>query len=171
MKQLSPELPASWLQPAGVGSGRCRVHVSWACLANFVAPRFCVCLALKRCLGSGCPGFGLPAFCGSRCVRHRHVTLTASLYHSSCSFNEAPELPYTSPNRRSFEALLRKLLRMPRSPAVVVLHHYGWYHRWEGCARCAVLCMARLLWCDRRTMLHHLNGRAWLCDRCSRSCS
>ncbi|KAI7842255.1 hypothetical protein COHA_003896 [Chlorella ohadii] len=58
----------------------------------------------------------------------RLVPAESDLVVVEFTFNEAPELPYTSPNRRSFEALLRKLLRMPRSPAVVVLHHYGWYH-------------------------------------------
>lgn len=43
------------------------------------------------------------------------------------TFNEAPDLPYTSPSRRGFEQLLRKLLRLPNSPAVVLLHHYAWY--------------------------------------------
>ena len=43
------------------------------------------------------------------------------------SFNEPPEAPLTDPTRRGFEQLLRKLARLPRAPAVVVLHHYAWY--------------------------------------------
>ena len=44
------------------------------------------------------------------------------------TFNELADLPYTQPQRRGFEQLLRKLLRLPSAPAVVVLHHYGWWH-------------------------------------------
>lgn len=68
-------------------------------------------------------------------------------------FNEAPNMAYTSPNRRSVEALLRKLLRMPHHPAVIVLHHYGWFHRCAAlcfvalCAACCALqCFAAPLW-------------------------
>ena len=43
------------------------------------------------------------------------------------TFNESPDLPYTTANRRGFEQLLRKLLRMRRAPAVIMLHHYAWY--------------------------------------------
>ncbi|KAI3436557.1 hypothetical protein D9Q98_005973 [Chlorella vulgaris] len=43
------------------------------------------------------------------------------------TFNEPGEQPYTSPQRRAFEQLLRKLAQLPDHPAVVVLHHYAWY--------------------------------------------
>ena len=43
------------------------------------------------------------------------------------SFNEPPEAPLVDPTRRGFEQLLRKLARLPRAPAVIVLHHYAWY--------------------------------------------
>ena len=36
------------------------------------------------------------------------------------------DIPFTSPQRRAFEQLLRKLARLPGQPAVVVLHHYAW---------------------------------------------
>ncbi|PRW60464.1 expressed protein isoform A [Chlorella sorokiniana] len=58
----------------------------------------------------------------------RLVPAESDLVVVEFTFNEAPSLHYTTPNRRSVEALLRKLLRMPHSPAVIVLHHYGWYH-------------------------------------------
>ncbi|KAI3428291.1 hypothetical protein D9Q98_006670 [Chlorella vulgaris] len=44
------------------------------------------------------------------------------------TFNEFPSAPYPDPTRRGFEQLLRKLLRLPSSPAVVVLHHFAWYY-------------------------------------------
>lgn len=75
-----------------------------------------------------------------------HSRLAPSHSPPILRFNEAPNLPYTSPNRRSYESLLRKLLRMPRSPAVIVLHHYGWYHRWARWARRA--CCACCTCCD-----------------------
>jgi hypothetical protein len=30
--------------------------------------------------------------------------------------------------RKGFEQVLRKLLRLPSRPLVVVLHHYAWWH-------------------------------------------
>lgn len=50
------------------------------------------------------------------------------------TFNEPGDQPFTSPQRRGFEQLLRKLARLPGAPAVVVLHHYAW------CADCPVCC-------------------------------
>ncbi|GAB4813470.1 hypothetical protein N2152v2_000516 [Parachlorella kessleri] len=44
------------------------------------------------------------------------------------TFNEPPELPYDHPHRRGFEKLLRKVLRLPSRPLVVVLHHWAWWH-------------------------------------------
>ena len=43
------------------------------------------------------------------------------------SFNEPPDAPLSDPTRRGFEQLLRKLARLPRTPAVIVLHHYAWH--------------------------------------------
>jgi len=39
--------------------------------------------------------------------------------------NEKPNEPYTTPHRRGYEQLIRKLLRLPGPPAVVQMHHYG----------------------------------------------
>lgn len=41
--------------------------------------------------------------------------------------NERPDEPYTSAHRRGYEQLLRKLLRLPGPPAVVLMHHYAWW--------------------------------------------
>ncbi len=61
------------------------------------------------------------------------------------TFNEPEDAPFTFPQRRGFERLLRKLARMPRSPAVVVLHHYAWCGRratWPAAAaRLACCCL------------------------------
>lgn len=43
------------------------------------------------------------------------------------TFNEPADAPFTWPHRKGFEQLLRKLARLPRSPAVIVLHHYAWW--------------------------------------------
>ena len=44
------------------------------------------------------------------------------------TFNEMGNLQYTTPQRRGFEQLLRKLASLPGAPAVLVLHHYAWWH-------------------------------------------
>lgn len=41
--------------------------------------------------------------------------------------NDYPDVSYTDPQRKGYEQLLRKLLRMPGPPAVVQLHHYAWW--------------------------------------------
>ena len=43
--------------------------------------------------------------------------------------NEKSKAPYTSPERRSYEQLIRRLLKLPGRPAVMLLHHYGY---WEA---------------------------------------
>lgn len=45
------------------------------------------------------------------------------------TLNEAPFAEMASPERKYFELLLRRLLASPAAPAVLVLHHYGW---WEA---------------------------------------
>lgn len=42
--------------------------------------------------------------------------------------NESPNLPFTSTDRRSFEHLIRRLLARPNPPAVLMLHHWGWWN-------------------------------------------
>ncbi|KAL4440672.1 hypothetical protein ABPG77_000381 [Micractinium sp. CCAP 211/92] len=51
----------------------------------------------------------------------------ADLVVAEFTFNEPGDQPFTSPQRRGFEQLLRKLARLPGAPAVVVLHHYAWW--------------------------------------------
>ncbi|PSC72893.1 photosystem II reaction cent isoform B [Micractinium conductrix] len=51
----------------------------------------------------------------------------ADLLVAEFTFNEPADIPFTSPQRRAFEQLLRKLARLPGQPAVVVLHHYAWW--------------------------------------------
>ena len=43
------------------------------------------------------------------------------------TFNEPADAPFTWPHRRGFEQMLRKLARLRRAPAVLVLHHYAWW--------------------------------------------
>jgi hypothetical protein len=43
--------------------------------------------------------------------------------------NEKSNAPYTSPERRSYEQLIRRLLKLPGRPAIMLLHHYGY---WEA---------------------------------------
>jgi len=42
------------------------------------------------------------------------------------TYNEPSDIPFTYPQRRAFEKMLRKLARLPHSPAIIVLHHYAW---------------------------------------------
>jgi hypothetical protein len=41
--------------------------------------------------------------------------------------NEENDAPYTKPQRRGYEQLVRKLLRMPGPPAIIQMHHYAWW--------------------------------------------
>jgi hypothetical protein len=43
------------------------------------------------------------------------------------TYNEPEDEPFDSPPRRGYEELLRKLLRLPGQPAVLMLHHYAWW--------------------------------------------
>lgn len=63
--------------------------------------------------------------CRTAAVQHPQETDLAVV---EFTFNEFPSAPYPDPTRRGFEQLLRKLLRLPSSPAVVVLHHFAWYY-------------------------------------------
>jgi hypothetical protein len=60
-------------------------------------------------------------------TRHHPHLQETDLVVVEFTFNEEANLPYTSPSRRGFEQLLRKLLRLPNSPAIIMLHHYAWY--------------------------------------------
>lgn len=49
------------------------------------------------------------------------------------TINEPPygfvqDVPMAGAARRAFEQLVRRVLRMPRAPAVIMLHHYAWWH-------------------------------------------
>lgn len=58
--------------------------------------------------------------------------------------NEPSSEPVASPPRRGYERLIRKLLRLPGRPAVLLLHHYPW---WVPCCAapcCAAPCYAAL---------------------------
>ncbi|PRW45267.1 hypothetical protein C2E21_6426 [Chlorella sorokiniana] len=67
------------------------------------------------------------AFMYAACLQH-HVPEDADLVTLEFSVNEKPDAPYPSPERRAFEQLLRRLLRLPGRPAVLVLHHWGWWN-------------------------------------------
>lgn len=54
----------------------------------------------------------------------------ADLITVELTYNEHPNLPFTSSDRKGFEQLLRKLLRMPKAPAIVLLHHFSWHQKW-----------------------------------------
>jgi hypothetical protein len=41
--------------------------------------------------------------------------------------NEVVNVTYPHFARRGFEQLLRRVLRLPRFPAVLMLHHYAWF--------------------------------------------
>ena len=43
------------------------------------------------------------------------------------AYNDAPGVEISSPPRRSFELLLRKLLARPSAPALLLLQHYSWW--------------------------------------------
>lgn len=72
----------------------------------------------------------LPFTFTSTLLLHLRTAQDADLITVELTYNEHPSLPYSSPDRKGFEALLRKLLRLPGSPAVLLLHHFSWYHRW-----------------------------------------
>ncbi|KAL4427831.1 hypothetical protein ABPG75_001920 [Micractinium tetrahymenae] len=80
--------------------------------------------------GIGATTSGIYAVCADKMLPEGVDLVVVEL-----TFNEPEDAPFTFPQRRGFERLLRKLARMPRSPAVVVLHHYAWhYSRGDGVA-------------------------------------
>ena len=123
--------------------------------------------ALKACAAALTPVAG--AWLAGAAALNASPSLLQVCHHSSfrstvhcllhpSRFNEAPNMAYTSPNRRSVEALLRKLLRMPHHPAVIVLHHYGWFHRCFCCMLCCFTCLVCYAVC------HAVLGCVcWLC--------
>ncbi|KAI7839286.1 hypothetical protein COHA_006984 [Chlorella ohadii] len=68
------------------------------------------------------------AFLYAPCLRH-HVPQDADLVVLEFTVNERAEAPMTSPERRSYEQVIRQLLGYPSQPAVLLLHTYAW---WEA---------------------------------------
>lgn len=68
------------------------------------------------------------AFLYATCLQH-HVPQDVDLVTLEFTVNESPKAPYTSPERRSYEQLIRRLLKLPGRPAVMLLHHYAY---WEA---------------------------------------
>lgn len=117
-------------------------------------PKFCplpaacgpACAKLSAA-GAACPACIAPERRGSRppprSAAHEHCAAPQSIDLAvvELTFNEPEDAPFTFPQRRGFERLLRKLARMPRSPAVVVLHHYAWCGPPNACLpACRCLC-------------------------------
>ena len=73
--------------------------------------------------GIGATNSGIYAVCFEKLV-----PAGADLVVVEFTFNEHSAVPFPHPTRRGFEQLLRKLLRLPASPAVIVLHHYAWFY-------------------------------------------
>ncbi|KAL4431189.1 hypothetical protein ABPG75_006445 [Micractinium tetrahymenae] len=67
------------------------------------------------------------AFMYAACLQH-HVPEDADLVSLEFTVNEAQNSPYQSPERRSFEQLIRRLLARKHPPAVLILHSYGWWN-------------------------------------------
>ncbi|KAI7841869.1 hypothetical protein COHA_004398 [Chlorella ohadii] len=72
--------------------------------------------------GIGGTSSGIFAACAEQLVAP-----DADLVFVEFTVNDRPDLPLTDPQRKGFEQLLRKLLRLPGRPAVVLLHHYPWW--------------------------------------------
>lgn len=62
----------------------------------------------------------------SACIEHM-VPNGADLAIIEFTMNEENDAPYTKPQRRGYEQLVRKLLRMPGPPAIIQMHHYAWW--------------------------------------------
>lgn len=63
----------------------------------------------------------------SVCAEHM-VHKDADLIVLEFSANDKKDAPYTDPERRGYEQLVRKLLQLPGRPALIQLHHYAWWH-------------------------------------------
>jgi lysophospholipase L1-like esterase len=63
----------------------------------------------------------------SVCAEHM-VHKDADLVVLEFSANDKKDAPYTDPERRGYEQLVRKLLQLPGRPALIQLHHYAWWH-------------------------------------------
>lgn len=57
----------------------------------------------------------------------RLVPADVDLVVTEFTYNDAIDAAYTSDGRRTYEHLLRKLLKLGSAPAVIQLHHYAWW--------------------------------------------
>ncbi|EFN58310.1 hypothetical protein CHLNCDRAFT_142315 [Chlorella variabilis] len=71
----------------------------------------------------------VPPFLLSVMLGRYHMLQDVDLVTLEFSVNERSEAQFTSPERRNFEQLLRRLLQYPSRPAIIMLHHYAW---WES---------------------------------------
>lgn len=63
----------------------------------------------------------------SVCAEHM-VHEDADLVVLEFSANDKRDAPYSDPERKGYEQLIRKLLKLPGRPALLQLHHYAWWH-------------------------------------------
>lgn len=63
----------------------------------------------------------------SVCAEHM-VKQDADLVVLEFSANDKRDAPYSDPERKGYEQLIRKLLNMQGRPALIQLHHYAWWH-------------------------------------------
>ena len=77
--------------------------------------------------GVGATGSSIFAACWRRWVDEG-----ADLVILEFSINDAQDAPFTSPERRAYEQLVRALLRLPGRPALLQLHHHRWWHPVPG---------------------------------------
>ncbi|KAL4447553.1 hypothetical protein ABPG75_004772 [Micractinium tetrahymenae] len=63
----------------------------------------------------------------SVCAEHM-VKQNADLVVLEFSANDKRDAPYSDPERKGYEQLIRKLLNMRGRPALIQLHHYAWWH-------------------------------------------
>ncbi|KAL4423775.1 hypothetical protein ABPG75_001076 [Micractinium tetrahymenae] len=77
--------------------------------------------------GMGAAGSGIFAACLDRMVP-RDLDLAVIDF----TVNDAEEAAYDSAERRGYEQLLRKLLKLSSRPAIIQLHHHRWWHVADG---------------------------------------
>lgn len=65
---------------------------------------------------------------GAHAERGAICALTPAAVTLEFTVNEQWDAEYNSTERRSFEQLLRRLLARKHQPAVLILHHYGWWN-------------------------------------------